>query len=227
MLPRADHNQAEPAFLRRAGVALRLSGGQALTGTGRKRPRALIVYSALMLLLSAANVAAEERIRPVKPVSAPAGFSTVCDRYSWACASKGGSAAASASEMAVARKVNVQVNRSVRQISDRRQYGSEEMWSLPTGQGGDCEDLVLLKKRELVRAGLAPEGLLIATVLDRRREPHAVLVVRAESGDYVLDNLTDRVVRWNDTGYSFIRMQNPDAPTRWSAVFAGGVFAKS
>ena len=50
-----------------------------------------------------------------------------------------------------------------------------------------------------------------------------MLVVRTDTGDFVLDNLTDRVLDWRKTGYTFLRMQNPQAPNRWSAVLAGGV----
>jgi predicted transglutaminase-like cysteine proteinase len=73
--------------------------------------------------------------------------------------------------------------------------------------------------------GVAAERLLIATVLDRRQNPHAVLVLRTDRGDYVLDNLANRMMHWSDTGYTFLRMQNPKAPGQWVAVFAGGVFA--
>ena len=34
-------------------------------------------------------------------------------------------------------------------------------------------------------------------------------------GDYVLDNLTSRVLPWNKTGYAFLRMQDPRQPARW------------
>ena len=78
----------------------------------------------------------------------------------------------------VAKAVNTSVNRSTRAVSDLRQYGDEEVWALPTSLGGDCEDIALLKKRELIKRGIAPERLLIATVLDRNRGSHAVLVLR-------------------------------------------------
>ncbi len=92
---------------------------------------------------------------------------------------------------------------------------------------GDCEDYALYKKRELIRLGIPPEQLLIAAVLDKQRRIHAVLVVRTGSQDLVLDNLTSRIVPWNRTGYTFLRLQDPDQPSRWVAVYAGGMFPLS
>lgn len=156
-------------------------------------------------------------------VDAPEGFAGVCARYTWACAQSGRGTPSAGAAIAVAQRVNSSVNRTTREIADSVQYGREEYWALPTGRGGDCEDFALAKKRDLIGQGIAPERLLIATVLDRARKPHAVLVLRTDAGDFVLDNLTDRILGWRETGYTFLRMQNPDAPGRWSAILAGGI----
>ena len=110
----------------------------------------------------------------------------------------------------------------LRAIEDDRQYGVAEHWALPTRTGGDCEDFALLKKRELVSVGIDPSRLLLATVLDRQRNPHAVLVFRSDAGDLVLDNLTNQIRPWRATRYMFLQMQDPDRPTRWVNVFASG-----
>lgn len=162
-------------------------------------------------------------IAPRKPIAAPQGFAGVCERYSWACA-RSGSKRLTADFLGLADGVNRKINARVRQVSDRSQYGREEVWALPTGRGGDCEDFALLKKRELIQMGVPANRLLIATVLDRNRSPHAVLVVRTAAGDYVLDNLTNRIRGWRQTGYTFLRMQNPSSPGHWDAIFAGGIF---
>ncbi len=159
-----------------------------------------------------------------KPIAAPPGAGTLCARYGWACARSNRPSVAPAAALKVAQKVNSSVNARVRPLSDRRQYGTEEVWDLPTRRGGDCEDFVLLKKKQLVEAGLPPQDLLIATVLDRNRGAHAVLVLRTERGDFVLDNLRNRVTTWQETGYSFLRMQNPRRPEAWDAILAGGIF---
>lgn len=155
-------------------------------------------------------------------VAPPAGAQTLCKAYSWACAVSPSDRAVTSSQMQLVQSVNLQVNRSTRPIEDRRQYGEDERWAVPTSRGGDCEDYALAKKRELIRRGIAPQRLLIATVLDRKRNPHAVLVFRSDEGDLVLDNLTNRIRTWRETRYIFLRMQDPERPARWVNVFLGG-----
>lgn len=199
----------------------------AATGSRFARAAALcsgLAVAGLFAMGAGAPASAESYLQPKRTVVAPTGFAGVCKRYSWACAGgQGGSGRAEILQMA--QTVNRSVNQSVTQAADQGQYGTAELWALPTGRGGDCEDFALLKKREMIRLGAPAGRLLIATVLDRQRQPHAVLVVRADEGDYILDNLTNRIMRWDRTGYSFIRMQDPTAPSRWAAVYAGGVFA--
>jgi predicted transglutaminase-like cysteine proteinase len=187
----------------------------------------MMFYCVAAVLMSSqvrANTATEPYINTKKPIAAPAGFAGICDRYQWACARDDVMTRAGLDELKLARQVNRTVNLKTRSISDRRQYGDDEVWALPTARGGDCEDFVLLKKMELIRHGVAPGKLLIATVLDRRKASHAVLVLRTDRGDLVLDNVRNQILPWWKTGYSFLRIQNPDAPSKWSAALAGGVF---
>lgn len=152
---------------------------------------------------------------------APSGANALCQTYQWACAQASSRSVSAGGAMEYATRVNVQVNRSVRALDDSRQYGVAEHWALPTNRGGDCEDFALLKKRELIALGVDPKRLLIATALDRQRNAHAVLVFRSDNGDLVLDNLTDQIRSWQETRYLFLRMQDPDRPSRWVNVFAG------
>lgn len=195
--------------------------------TSGLRHRGLTALLLSFALASVATDAAASSKRPhlvaTKDVSAPDGFSGVCARYDWACARSGGGAVSGGELLDLANRVNASVNKTTREISDQAQYKQTELWALPTARGGDCEDFALAKKQALIARGVAPERLLIATVLDRKRSPHAVLVLRTESGDYVLDNLTNRILGWRETGYTFLRMQNPKAPGQWSAILAGGV----
>lgn len=155
-------------------------------------------------------------------VAAPKAAKGLCATYRWACASSSTAAAISAAQLREIGKVNTRINRTIRPVSDRRQYGVEDRWAVPTRRGGDCEDYALAKKQELVRMGIAPQRLLIATVLDRDRAPHAVLVFRSDEGDLVLDNLTDRIRSWSETRYLFLRMQDPARPASWVNVYLGG-----
>ena len=121
--------------------------------------------------------------------------------------------------------VNTSVNNAVKPVSDIDLYGVEEFWTLPVNGAGDCEEYVLEKQRELRNAGLAVSNLLITVLRRSNGEGHAVLTVRTDKGDYVLDNLGNQVVPWYRTGYSFLRMQNPAAPQKWDAIAAGGIFS--
>ena len=159
-------------------------------------------------------------LTPVRAVVAPSGAQGLCRTNSWACSTSRSSRVISSADLPTLSKVNRSINRRVRSISDRAQFNVEEKWTLPTARGGDCEDFALLKKRELIRLGYPAQSLLIATVLDKRRRGHAVLVVRTQAGDLVLDNLTNSIKVWGKTGYVFLRMQNPNAPSRWVTVAA-------
>lgn len=44
-------------------------------------------------------------------------------------------------------RVNLQVNREIEQVTDMDHFGVEEYWTFPVAGKGDCEDLVLEKKR--------------------------------------------------------------------------------
>lgn len=156
-------------------------------------------------------------------VSPPPGAVGICGRYDWACKTDK-KAAVPADLMGLADRVNREVNRRIRPVSDKSQFGKEEHWTLPTTGRGDCEDYALEKKRMLMEAGVPGNRLLLTTALNRDGEAHAVLVLRSGSGDYVLDNLTDRMKPWGSTGYTFLRMQDPAAPQQWRALFAGGIF---
>lgn len=186
--------------------------------------RLCCLLAAVAAITATAAIASSKRphLVALKDVSAPNGFSGVCARYDWACASGGQNAVEGRELLTLADRVNLSVNQGTREISDDAQYAATEYWALPTARGGDCEDFALAKKKALIARGVAPGRLLIATVLDRKRSPHAVLVLRSDAGDFVLDNLTNRILGWRDTGYTFLRMQNPSSPGRWSAVLAGG-----
>jgi predicted transglutaminase-like cysteine proteinase len=117
---------------------------------------------------------------------------------------------------ALVTKVNADVNREVRPVSDKDMWGVEERWSVARDRG-DCEDYSLLKAQRLISAGLHPENLLVAVVRNRG-EGHAVLTVRTDAGDYVLDNLSYDVKTWNLSGYRFVKRQKVGMPSRWVSI---------
>ncbi len=186
----------------------------------------LMTVSWLAAILATPLSAAEPRgfahLTPKKSIAAPDGFAGICGSYGWACARSATNVVSGPAVLKLADKVNRSVNRRTRQISDLAQYRKDEVWALPTARGGDCEDLVLLKKLRLQEAGVPASALLIATVLDLRGGRHAVLILRTQAGDVVLDSLDDRIRHWVETNYTFLKLQNPKNPKVWDAVFAGG-----
>ncbi len=117
--------------------------------------------------------------------------------------------------------VNLAVNRSVRPMNDIDIYGKDEVWAYPTSGVGDCEDYVLEKRRLLVRGGMSLADLLITVVRKPDGEGHAVLTVRTDKGDFILDNLTDKVRQWDQTGYRFLKRQAEDHTGRWVTIREG------
>lgn len=114
-------------------------------------------------------------------------------------------------------QINTYVNGKVAPVSDQDLYGEPEHWAYPT-DAGDCEDYLLLKKRYLEGLGFPPEALLITVVLDEKKEGHAVLTVTTDGGDFVLDNRRNEILRWSDTGYTFLKRQSPGDPRQWVAL---------
>jgi len=184
------------------------------------RRAAVLCFAFMLIGHQAAANDGYLQARMVMP--SPKGANAICQTYQWACSVQSTRNLSFAAELALVHKVNAKVNATTRAVSDDQQYRMAERWSLPTNAGGDCEDFALLKKKELVRHGVDPKRLLLATVLDRRRVPHAVLVYRSNNGDLLLDNLTAKVLSWHRSGYIFLRMQNPDNPRQWIGGFRMG-----
>jgi predicted transglutaminase-like cysteine proteinase len=115
-------------------------------------------------------------------------------------------------------RINAHVNTSIEPMTDIDQYGVDEVWTYPVSGKGDCEDYVLLKKQMLIRAGFPASALLITVVRDRKGEGHAILTVRTDRGDYILDNETDEIRLWSQTGYRFVKRQSEADPDRWVTI---------
>ncbi len=113
--------------------------------------------------------------------------------------------------------VNRSVNAAISPVSDLELYGVAEYWTYPI-DSGDCEDYLLLKKRQLERLGFAPNSLLITVVMDERNEGHAVLTVITDKGDYVLDNRRNDLLLWTHTGYRFLKRQSQQNAKLWVAL---------
>jgi predicted transglutaminase-like cysteine proteinase len=116
-------------------------------------------------------------------------------------------------------RVNVSVNRAVKPMNDIDIFGKDEVWSYPDGVG-DCEDYVLEKRRLLQGKGVSLTNLLITVVRKPDGEGHAVLTVRTDKGDFILDNLRDDIRPWSKTGYRFLKRQASNHTGRWVNLHA-------
>jgi predicted transglutaminase-like cysteine proteinase len=114
--------------------------------------------------------------------------------------------------------VNRTVNTTVAPITDLELYGKAELWTYPTANKGDCEDYVLLKRRMLIERGFSESTLLITVVRDENNEGHAVLTVRTDRGDFVLDNKRRDVMRWAETPYTYVKRQSERNPLVWISL---------
>ena len=117
--------------------------------------------------------------------------------------------------------VNIAVNAAIKPMNDIDIYGRDEVWTYPDNGEGDCEDYVLEKRRTLSREGVSLSDLLITVVRKPDGEGHAVLTVRTSKGDFVLDNLTDSVRQWDETGYNYLKRQSAENTGRWVTIREG------
>ena len=115
-------------------------------------------------------------------------------------------------------RINKWVNDTVKPITDLEHWGVVERWSYPNDGYGDCEDYVLLKRRMLMQAGWPRQALLITVVRDKRGDGHAVLTVKTDKGEFILDNQNEDVLLWSDTGYRFVKRQSQNDPNNWLAL---------
>lgn len=110
--------------------------------------------------------------------------------------------------------VNAGINQQVVPVTDQELYQVAEFWTYPNGYG-DCEDYALAKRRELINAGWPASTLLMAVVKQANGEGHAVLMVRTDRGDLVLDNQIGSIDLWSQTPYKFIKRQSQANAGQW------------
>jgi predicted transglutaminase-like cysteine proteinase len=115
-------------------------------------------------------------------------------------------------------RINKWVNDHVRPLTDLDHWGVVERWSYPDDGYGDCEDYVLLKRRMLMRAGWPRQALLITVVRDTKGEGHAVLTVKTDRGEFILDNQEEQILAWSETNYRFVKRQSQNDPNVWVSL---------
>jgi predicted transglutaminase-like cysteine proteinase len=70
----------------------------------------------------------------------------------------------------------------------------------------------------LMQAGWPRQALLITVVRDIKGEGHAVLTVKTDKGEYILDNQEEQVMLWSDTNYRFVKRQSQSDPNAWVSL---------
>jgi predicted transglutaminase-like cysteine proteinase len=163
-----------------------------------------------VLFAGVALIAASFAALPAQ-AAIPPGMRAFCASHGSECVSGAAKVAYSDELMSLMRSVNSQVNRSIRFKSD-----VGDVWTL-NPRSGDCEDYAITKRSALIRQGVSPGALRIAFTFTRRGVPHAILVVRTDKGDYVLDNLSGSVRGLASTRYPILSMSGSN-PRSWSAA---------
>jgi predicted transglutaminase-like cysteine proteinase len=112
--------------------------------------------------------------------------------------------------------INTQVNRSIKFEANLGGVAAER-WIIGP-KNGDCNDYAVTKRHELLARGWPSRSLLLAEVVVPSGEHHLVVVVRAQEGDLVIDNLNANIRPWFKTGYRWVRIQSPMNPQYWASV---------
>jgi predicted transglutaminase-like cysteine proteinase len=188
-----------------------------------------VLLCSLSLIVAASAATADERRLPqmasaaavTKDALPPIGWVQFCSDHNDQCdvaALPAKPASLSKRAWNTLVRINNDVNREIEPVSDQEQWGVLEKWSMPTTGKGDCEDYVLEKRKRLIEAGFPRQSLLITVVRDQKGDGHAVLTVKTDRGDFVLDNQERAVRAWEDTGYRFVKRQSEQDPNRWVSL---------
>lgn len=156
--------------------------------------------------------------------SVPFGWVDFCQRYRGECGAKTEPAQdieLNSRTMREIERINRWVNRNIEPVSDQDHWGVVDRWDYPTDGKGDCEDYALLKRKLLAEQGFPLSALLMTVVRDQHDEGHAILMVRTDHGDFMLDNLNDEVRGWRQTGYRFVKRQSQTDPDNWVTLLDG------
>lgn len=158
----------------------------------------------------------------VGPVTiTPAGWVDFCERYRGEC--DGGPLEPRDVHLTLKTwreivSLNHFVNHSITPQTDLEHWGVIDQWDLPYDGKGDCEDYVLLKRKMLMERGFPRQALLVTVVRDEHDEGHAILTVKTDRGEFVLDNMIDDVRAWNDTPYVFVKRQSQSDENIWEQI---------
>ncbi len=153
--------------------------------------------------------------------SVPFGWLDFCHRYRGEC---GNDASAprdidlTAKAYKEIQRINAWVNHSIEPVTDMEHWGVVDQWDYPTDGKGDCEDFALLKRRMLIEQGFPRQALLMTVVKEKNGDGHAVLTVKTNRGEFVLDNMSDAIKPWTMTPYRFVKRQSQENQNVWLTI---------
>ena len=171
------------------------------------------LYLALVALVCASltSAAAAPRLAATQSAPALAAWVPFCEQHPAECAvdpAEPEIIPLDQTALELIQAVNRYVNHSIIPRRDIEHWGKHDQWDLPTDGMGDCEDYQLLKRKLLVEAGLPRRAMRMTVVIDDIDEGHAVLTVRTDAGDLILDNKVDAVLPWHEVKYEFIKRES-------------------
>ncbi len=122
----------------------------------------------------------------------------------------------------ILQRVNIDANSTIEPISNLEHWGTIiDHWDYPVDGKGDCKIYALWKRKLLLDMGFPRQALLMTIVRDLEGHGHAILTVKTDHGDFILDNLTDEIRAWDQTGYTYFKRQAQEDPNVWLDL--GGV----
>jgi predicted transglutaminase-like cysteine proteinase len=185
---------------------------------------ALLTGGLIALHAPSAAGAMQSTFAPVGgPTSVPYGWVDFCQRYRGECEAPELTATdvtLTPKTMKEIERVNQWVNSNITPMSDMDHWGVVDQWDYPSDGKGDCEDYALLKRKLLIEEGLPRQALLMTVVKDLNNDGHAVLTVKTNKGDFILDNMRDDVRAWTQTGYRFVKRQSQTNENIWVSIGA-------
>ncbi|MET4042725.1 transglutaminase-like cysteine peptidase [Bradyrhizobium sp. RT6a] len=175
---------------------------------------------AALLTVPGVPQAALAHVELGRPTLPPFSYSVFCLRYEAECRPRrffrGGPIRLTKGRWAQLKAVNSAVNRAIAPQPNELGLAGEE-WIVNPDRG-DCNDYAVSKRHELLQRGWPARVLLLSEVVTSSGDHHLVLVVRARTGDLVLDNLTPQIKSWSQVLYRWVRMQRPSDSRLWATI---------
>ncbi len=115
-------------------------------------------------------------------------------------------------------KINSTINALVEYRADGWQPGRKDQWASPLesiANGGDCEDIAILKYISLMELGFSERNLRLVIVRDMATgRAHALLAVNLKGRNYILDNLSNEV-RPERNVKTYLPLYSISGKSRW------------